>query len=239
MELADRHCQLGYRKLHWMLVQNGFRMNLKLTWRLYREEGLALRRVVRKKIPQGGRERSMCPIECDQRWSLDFTEDSLSTGRAFRTANLKDDYSRECVALDVDHSLPGTRVAEMLERAVRERGRAPDIITVDNGTEFRSRALLSWASGRRVQMFFIDPGKPTQNPFIESFNGRFRIECLNVSWFTSIDEARRIIEEWRVHYNEERPHQSLGYMTPAAFAATSPRFEIPDPDMRGPRPGKE
>lgn len=194
---------------------------------------------MRKRIPQGGRERSMCPIESDQRWSLDFTEDSLSTGRMFRTANLKDDFTRERVAIDVDHSLPGTRVAVMLERAIRERGRAPDIITVDNGTEFRGRALQSWASKRRVQLFFIDPGKPTRNPFIESFNGRFRIECLNVSWFTSLEEARRIIDEWRMHYNEERPHQSLRYMTPAAFAAANPRFEFPDPDMRGPRPGKE
>ena len=181
----------------------------------------------------------MCPIESDQRWSLDFTEDSLSTGRAFRTANLKDDYTRECVAIDVDHSLPGASVAAMLERAVRERGRAPDIITVDNGTEFRSRAVQSWASERRVQLFFIDPGKPTQNPFIESFNGRFRIECLNINWFTSLAEARRIIEDWRVRCNEERPHQSLGYMTPAELAGSRPRFEFPDPDMPDPGRGEE
>ena len=176
----------------------------------------------------------MCPIESDRRWSLDFTKDSLSTGRAFRTANLKDDCTRERVAIDVDHSLPGASVAAMPERAVRERGRAPDIITADNGTEFRSRAVQSRASERRVRPFFIDPGKPTRNPYTESFNGRFRIECLNVNWFTNLAEARRIIEKWRIRYNEERPHQSLGCRTPADLAVSRPRFEFPDPDFRGP-----
>ena len=176
----------------------------------------------------------MCLIERDRRWSLDFTEDSLSAGRAFRTANLKDDCTRERVAIEVDHSLPGTRVAAMPECAVRERGRAPDIITVDNGTEFRGRALRSRASERRVHLFFIDPGKPARKPLIESFNGRFRIECLSVNWFASLAEARRIVEEWRVRYDEERPRQSLGCRTPAELAVPRPRFEFPDPDFRGP-----
>ena len=162
-----------------------------------------------------------CPIAANQRWSLDFTEDGLASGRTFRTANLKDDCTRECPAILVDFSLPGQRVVGMLEDVARERG-YPDVLVVDNGPELRGRDLDRWAHEHRVRLFFIDPGKPMQNGSIESFNGRFREECLDQSWFTSLPEARRIIEAWRLDYNEHRPHTSLRMATPAAFAAARP-----------------
>jgi len=188
-----------------------------------------------------------CPIAANQRWSLDFTMDALApsqrmhafacravNGRKFRTANLKDDCTRECPAIDVALSIPGSRVVEMLERVARERG-YPDVLTVDNGPELRGRALDGPLSGMQghalpvngaddngVQLYFIDPGKPTQNAYIESLNGRFREECLNLNWFTTLVEAERIIENWRVDYNENRPHSSLNHQTPEEFAANRP-----------------
>ncbi len=207
--------------LHAKLVREGFKVNVKVVERIYREERLWLRRTKRKKIPKEGREGGWCPIAANQRWSLDFTSDVLANGRKFRTANLKDDCTRECPAIEVDFSLPGERVVNLLNRVARERG-YPDILVVDNGPELRGRALDAWADDNGVQLYFIDPGKPTQNAYIESFNGRFRDECLNQHWFTSIDEAREIIENWRADYNTERPHSSLKYQTPEEFAAARP-----------------
>ncbi len=160
-------------------------------------------------------------MAANQPRSLNFTEDGLSNGVKFRAANLEDDCTREYPAIDVAMSLPGTRVVEMLERVARERG-YPDVLTVDNGPELRGRALDGWAVDHGVQLYFIDPGKPTQNAYIESFNGRFREECLNLHWFTTLAEAQRIIEDWRVDYNLHRPHSSLRYATPAEFAARRP-----------------
>ena len=219
--LSGKHKRYGYRMLHAKLVRERFKVNVKVVERIYREERLWLRRTKRKKIPREGREGGWCPIAANQRWSLDFTQDALANGRKFRTANLKDDCTRECPAIEVDFSLPGERVVEMLERAARERG-YPDILVVDNGPELRGRALDRWADDKGVQLYFIDPGKPTQNAYIESFNGRFREECLNLHWFTSIGEAREIIEDWRVDYNTERPHSSLKYQTPEEFADARP-----------------
>ena len=219
--LSGKHRRYGYRMLHAKLRQEGFYVNVKVVERLYHEERLALRRRSRKKIPKGVREGAWCPVAANQRWSLDFTMDALANGRKFRTANLKDDCTRECPAIDVALSLPGSRVVEMLERVARERG-YPDVITVDNGPELRGRALDGWAHDHGVQLYFIDPGKPTQNAYIESFNGRFREECLNLHWFTTLAEAQRIIEDWRVDYNESRPHSSLKYQTPEEFAANRP-----------------
>lgn len=157
-------------------------------------------------------------MAANQRWSLDFTEDALASGRKFRTANLKDDGTRECPAIEVDLSLPAARVVALLERVGAERG-FPEMLVVDNGPERRGRALEEWAWRRGVKLFFIDPGKPVQNAYIESFNGRFREEWLNLHWFTSLAKARRIIEAWRIDCNDQRPHRSLGYRTPAELAA--------------------
>ena len=157
--------------------------------------------------------------------------DALSNGRKFRTANLKDDCTRECSAIDVALSIPGSRVVDMLERVAHERG-YPDVQTVDNGPELRGRALDSWADDNGVQLHFIDPGKPTRNAYIESFNGRFREECLNLNWFTTLAEAEGIIEYWRVDYNQNRPHSSLNYQTSEEFAANRP-FHKPQWTCRG------
>jgi putative transposase len=233
--LAGERRRFGYRWLHELLRREGWRANHKLVHRLYQEEKLAIRRRGRQKRGLGGvLAGSWCPIAANQRWSLDFTEDRLANGRRFRTANLKDDCTRECPAIVVDFSLPGQRVVTMLEMVARERG-YPDVLVVDNGPELRGRELDRWAYAHGVRLFFIDPGKPMQNGSIESFNGRFREECLDQSWFTSLAEARRIIEAWRLDYNEQRPHTSLRMATPAAFAAArpfvkQPRLPAPGPD---------
>ena len=223
-ELAGEHKRYGYRMLWAKLRQEGFRVNHKTIERIYRQEGLALRRRPRKRFAKSVREGAWCPIRANQRWSLDFAEDGLANGVKFRTCNLKDDCTRECPAIDVALSIPGTRVVEMLERVARERG-YPDRLVVDNGPELRGRALDAWAADHGVELYFIDPGKPTQNAYIESLNGRLREECLNLHWFTSLAEAQAIIEEWRVDYNEHRPHSSIGYRTPAEFAAIRERCQ--------------
>jgi putative transposase len=219
--LAGQRRRFGYRRLHELLRREGWKANHKLVHRLYREEKLALHRRGRQKRGGGTMAGHWCPIAANQRWSLDFTEDCLAGGRKFRTANLKDDCTRECPAILVDFSLPGARVVAMLDDVARDRG-YPDILVVDNGPEFRGRELDRWAYRSGVKLFFIDPGKPMQNASIESFNGRFREECLDPSWFTSLAEARRVIEAWRVDYNLHRPHTSLRMATPAAFAAARP-----------------
>ena len=220
--LAGERRRFGYRRLHELLRREGFVANHKLVHRLYQEEKLAIRRRGRQKRGLGGvLAGSWCPVAANQRWSLDFTEDCLANGRRFRTANLKDDCTRECPAIAVDFSLPGARVVAMLEDVARERG-CPDMLVVDNGPELRGRDLDRWAYEHGVKLFSIDPGKPMQNGSIESFNGRFRDECLDPSWFTSLAEAKRIIEAWRLDYNEHRPHTSLRMATPAAFAAARP-----------------
>jgi putative transposase len=225
--LAGERRRFGYRRLHELLRREGWAVNHKLIHRLYREEELVIRRRGRQKRGLGGvMAGSWCPIAANQRWSLDFTEDCLASGRKFRTANLKDDCTRECPAILVDFSLPGRRVVEMLEGVARERG-YPDLLVVDNGPELRGRELDRWAHDHGVKLFFIDPGKPMQNASIESFNGRFREECLDPTWFTSLAEARRVIEGWRIDYNEHRPHTSLRMGTPAAFAAARPFVKRP------------
>lgn len=236
--LAGQRRRFGYRRLHELLRREGWRANHKLVHRLYREEELAIHRRGRQKRGGGTMAGQWCPIAANQRWSLDFTEDCLAGGRKFRTANLKDDCTRECPAILVDFSLPGARVVAMLDAVARDRG-YPDMLVVDNGPEFRGRELDRWAYDHAVKLFFIDPGKPMQNASIESFNGRFREECLDQSWFTSLAEARRVIESWRVDYNGHRPHTSLRMATPAAFAAARPfakRRRAPAPELDGGSP---
>jgi putative transposase len=228
--LAGERRRFGYRRLHALLRREGWPVNHKLVERLYREEKLAIRRRGRQKRGLGGGmlAGAWCPIAANQRWSLDFTEDRLANGRRFRTANLKDDCTRECPAILVDFSLPGQRVVGMLDGVARERG-YPDMLVVDNGPELRGRELDRWAHDHGVRLFFIDPGRPMQNGSIESFNGRFREECLDQSWFTSLPEACRLIEAWRLDHNEHRPHTSLRMRTPAAFAAVRPFAKPPRP----------
>ena len=197
-------------------------VNHKRVYRLYQEEGLAMRRRERKRFRAEARVPLVLPTRTNQMWTMDFTRDSLASGRKFRTLNLMDGYTREALWIEVDTSLPGLRVVQVLERVVQERG-LPETIQVDNGPEFISQVVDQWAYRNGVALHFIDPGKPVQNAFIESFNGKFRDECLNQSWFTSLEDARQIIEAWRVDYNTVRPHSSLGYQTPAEYAPQSPR----------------
>ena len=216
--LASEKPRWGYRFLHRMLLREGYRHNLKLTYRLYREERLALRRRGRRRRRSSApRQTIPAPTRANERWSMDFVTDSLADGRRFRCLTIVDDYTRECPAIEVDTSIPSERVIEVLERLGQERGAFPKAIVVDNGPEFISRALDQWAYARGVQLIHIEPGKPVQNAFIESFNGTFRDECLNQNWFVLLREARKTIEMHRVEYNTRRPHSSLGYRTPHEY----------------------
>jgi putative transposase len=211
--LAAEKTRWGYRFLHRMLRREGHLLNHKVTYRLYREERLGLRRGRRRRRSGAPRQAMPTPTCANERWSMDFVSDSLAHGRRFRALTIVDDSSRECPAIEVDTSLPAERVIEVLERIGAERG-FPKAIVMDNGPEFISRALEQWAYARAVQLIHIEPGKPVQNAFIESFNGTFRNECLNQHWFLSLTDARRTIEAYRIEYNTVRPHSSLGYRTP-------------------------
>ena len=201
-----------------MLLREGYLINHKRTERLYREEGLSLRLKRWRKRSSHLRVVLAEPERINQHWSMDFVSDSLYNGRRFRTLTVVDDLSKECPVLEVDHSLTGQRVARVLERVALTRG-LPDLITVDNGPEFISKALDAWAHMNGVKLHFIQPGKPTQNAYIESFNGKFRDECLNEHVFTSLHDAQTKIESWRKDYNENRPHRYLKQLTPNEFAA--------------------
>lgn len=195
-------------------------MNHKLIYRIYREEKLSLRVRKRKRIASLVRVPMPTPKRANERWSMDFVSDQLgSTGRRFRCLNIVDDFTRECLAIEVDTSLPGDRVARVLERLAFLRG-LPKAIVVDNGPEFTGKALDSFTFERNVKLDHIRPGKPVENAYIESFNGRFRDECLNEHWFVTLKEAQVRIEAWREDYNRNRPHSSLGDLTPEEFART-------------------
>lgn len=217
-DLAGRHRRYGYLRLHVLLCREGLVINHKRTYRLYREEGLAVRTKKRKRL--AGRERIplAAPERRNQRWSMDFVSDSLCSGRRFRVLNIIDEHTRESPGQLVDLSISGERVARFLDQLAALHG-LPEEIVMDNGPEFTSKAMFLWSLKTGVQLRFIQPGKPMQNGYGESFNGKFRDECLNENWFTSLAEARSVIEQWHRHYNEERPHSGLGYQTPAAFAA--------------------
>ena len=217
-EIAEKRRRFGCARLHIMLRREGFVINHKRTERIYKEEGLALRIRRRKKMAAIQRSEAPSPTRVNERWSMDFVSDALSSGRKIRTLTIVDDYSRKCHRLEVDTSIGGQRVVRVLNEIAYGEG-LPELITIDNGPEFIGKALDAWAYQRGVKLNFIRPGKPVDNSFIESFNGKFRDECLNDHWFTSLDEARRIIEDWRVDYNNERPHTSLGDLTPEEFLA--------------------
>jgi len=223
-DLAAQRMRFGYRRLTAMLVREGVEVNHKRVYRLYREEGLVMRIRHRRRIRWNGRVTSPTAARPNQRWSIDFVSDCVSTGKVIRMLTMVDDCTRECPSIEVDTSLGGLRVRRVLDRVAAERG-LPEAIVLDNGPEFRGRALAAWSEERGVRLEFIQPGKPVQNAYVESFNGRLRDECLNANWFTSLNDARRKIEEWRQDYNQQRPHSSLQYLSPAAFART--RAEIP------------
>ncbi len=215
-ELAGQRKRFGSPRLHILLKREGLVTNHKHTERLYREEGLALRRKRRRKGAAGARIAITPPERPNQKWSMDFVADSIVTGRRFRALAIVDDYSRECPAIEVDTSLGGRRVVRVLDKLAETRD-LPDVITMDNGPEFAGRALDEWAYRKGVKLNFIRPGKPIENAFAESFIGRLRDECLNTNWFLSIRHARELIENWRKDYNTVRPHSSLGGLAPQAF----------------------
>ena len=216
-ELAALKRRYGYRRLHVLLRREGVYVNHKCVERIYREEGLSVRRRKRKRAA-GVRAETWLPATApDQRWSLDFVSDALWWGRKLRMLTVVDTYTREAVAIEVDTSLSGVRVARVLDRAISECGAPPAEIVMDNGPELTSKALDQWAYERGVQLRFVAPGKPQQNGYIESFNGKLRDECLNEHWFTSLYDAREKVETWRVEYNRERPHSSLQNRTPEEF----------------------
>ena len=217
-ELAHQRPRFGYRRLGIFLRRDGIRLNHKKLLRLYRSEGLVLPRK-RPKRRLWQRPKPLLPAtRPNERWSMDFVSDRLQSGRRFRILTMVDDYTREWKAAVVDTSIGGVRVVRLLEE-LRDTTGLPTAIVTDNGPEFTSRAFLSWAERRGVDLRFIQPGKPTQNAFVESFNGSFRDECLNTHWFTTLDDARREIETWRADYNDVRPHSSLEDRTPTEFAA--------------------
>lgn len=216
-ELASERRRFGYRRLHILLDREGIAMNHKKLFRLYREEGLSVRKRGGRKRALGTRSPMMLPDGSNQRWSLDFVSDALNSGRRFRVLTVVDDYTRECLGLVADTSLSGERLGRELDRIAESRG-FPMMIVSDNGTEMTSNAILAWQEKRSVLWHYIAPGKPQQNGFVESFNGRFRDECLNEHLFRNLVHARSVIDAWRDDYNAVRPHTSLNGMTPQAFA---------------------
>ncbi len=217
-DLARQRRRFGYRRLHILLRRDGILINRKKTQRLYREEGLTVRRRKGRKRAVGTRTPPPVLALPNQRWSLDFVHDQLVTGRRFRVLNIVDDVTRECIAAIPDTSISGRRVVRELTRLIAMRGK-PGMIVSDNGTELTSNAVLAWCGEAKVEWHYTAPGKPTQNAFVESFNGRMRDELLNETLFMSIGHAREKIAAWIDDYNTVRPHSSLGYATPAAFAA--------------------
>ena len=219
-ELAGERRRFGYRRLHILLKREGVVMNWKKLYRLYKEERLTVRKRGGRKRALGTRRPMTVPQAANQRWSLDFVSDSLVDCRRFRILCVIDDFSRECLATVVDNSISGIRVARELDRIAEARGH-PHMIVSDNGTELTSNTILKWSQDRQVLWHYIQPGKPMQNGFVESFNGRLRDECLNEHLFTSYTHARQIIETWRADYNNTRPHSSLNGLTPMEFVTRS------------------
>jgi putative transposase len=233
---AGERRRFGYRRLAMLLKREGACVNLKKVYRLYREEKLTVRRRGGRKRALGTRAPMAIPQEANQRWSLDFVSDALSDGRRFRVLNVVDDHTREALATVVDTSLSGLRVVRELDRLVAER-RLPAMVVSDNGTELTSTTVLRWAQERGVEWHYIAPGKPMQNAFVESFNGRLRDECLNEHVFGTLFEARRIIDAWRIDYNTARPHTSLAGLTPMEFAAKASALATQQAGGTAPRGG--
>ncbi len=216
-ELAAARPRFGYPRLHVLLRREGWMVNIKRVYRLYKLEGLEVRTKKRRKRASHLRVVPPAPTAANDRWSMDFMRDTFDDGRPFRILTVVDTFTRECPLLAADTSLTGKRVSELLDGIAAERG-FPKSITVDNGTEFYSKAMDSWAYHRGVQLQFIRPGKPVENAFIESFNGKLRDELLNAELFMNLLDARQKLEAWRRDYNQNRPHSSIGHLTPVEFA---------------------
>jgi putative transposase len=217
-ELAGQFRRHGYRMLHNRLVGEGWAINVKRTYRLYREHGLMVRRRRRKKLPVPERQPLLRPQHPNEVWSMDFLFDELANGRRIKTLTVVDDCSKEAVSIVVDTSIPALYVTRVLDQVAAERG-LPKVIRTDNGPEFAGRTMQDWAARRGVELRFIQPGKPVQNAYIESFNSRLRDECLSQHWFASLSHMRSVIDAWRYDYNHHRPHSALRYVPPAVFAA--------------------
>ena len=217
--LAQRHRRYGAGMIYLKLRQAGEIVNHKRVDRLYAEAGLQVKKRRRKKIPLSDRHPLERPTSANQVWSMDFVFDRTAEGRSIKNLTVVDDATHEAVAIVPERALGGNQLVRILEQLAGTRG-LPKAIRTDNGKEFCSRAMLTWAHTRGVQLFLIEPGKPNQNAYIESFNGRFRDECLNEHWFTSLQHARVVVETWRKEYNEERPKRSLGGLTPTDYAKT-------------------
>jgi putative transposase len=225
--LAAERTRWGYRKLHRLLKREGLVKNRKKTERIYREERLNVPRRRRKRLTRV-RQPLPVPTQPNERWSMDFVMDAFTDGRRFRNLTVVDDFTRDSVVIEVDTSISARRVVRALDEVSTERP-LPKRIVIDNGPEFTSEVMDIWASQRGVELHFIDPGKPNQNAFIESFNGIFRNECLNESWFSGLEDARRRIAAWRRDYNQVRPHGSLKDQTPHEFLADWTRMEPTSP----------
>lgn len=217
LALAHRHRRYGAGMIYLKLRQAGQRVNHKRVDRLYAEAGLQVRRRRRKKVPVADQQPLGRPLSANQVWSMDFVFDRTAEGRVIKCLTVVDDATHESVAIASERAIGGHALTRILDRLALERG-LPQAIRTDNGKEFCGRAMLTWAHARGVRLFLIQPGKPNQNAYIESFNGRLRDECLNEHWFVSLAHARTVIEAWRREYNEERPKKSLGGLTPSAYA---------------------
>ena len=230
--LAKQKPRYGYRRLGVLLERRGWKLNHKKLYRLYREEHLAVRRLRRKRLV-----RPAAPVaqltHANQEWAMDFVMDGLATGRAVRALTAVDEYTRECLAIEVDSCLSSQRVTRVLEWVIQQRGK-PEAVRCDNGPEFTSRHFLAWCEEQQIRLIHIQPGRPMQNGRVESFNGRLRDECLNANWFPTMNEAKRKIEAWREEYNRERPHSSLGYRTPEEFARAARFWDAPSGASQSP-----
>jgi len=226
IELAQIRRRFGYRRLHDLLAPEFPNVNHKKIYRLYREANLAVRRRRKAKRPVGERQR-LCPATLpNEVWSMDFVSDALASGRRIKCLTVADDFTHESVDIAVDHGIGGAYVVRLLDQVACFRG-YPKAVRTDHGPEFTSRAFIAWTQRHGIEHRLIEPGKPMQNGYIESFNGKFRDECLNEHWFTSLAQAREVIAEWRRDYNEVRPHSSCGRIPPAQFAANH-RAQITD-----------
>lgn len=232
--LAAERPRFGYTRLHILLKREGVKVNHKKLRRIYREEGLRVRRMKRKRVCQNREHNPVTAIQPNQVWAMDFVHDRLDDSRPFKSLNVVDEFTKEALAIEVDFSLPGARVVRVLEWLRETRG-LPKEIVIDNGPEFVSVALDRWAWEQKVKLRFIQPGKPNQNCFVESFNGRFRDECLNQHVFHSLAHAKDLIEEWRFDYNHVRPHTSLDDLTPDEFARAQVKIQAGEPN---PKPAK-